>query len=188
MFSREPSVWAVLRRRLAIPFLALVITHVIGTVGYWLLWRDQGGTLSDSLFMTFTTITTIGFGEVKPLDGTGRALTMLVAAGGIGSLFYSFTVTLDWLSSGEVQVARRRRKMKEQIDKLSNHYILAGFGRVGREASQELQGSKKQIVVIDIAPENLAAAAELGWLCIKETPPTTKCSGLPASSAPRGCS
>ncbi len=167
MISGEPSAWSLLRKRLAIPLLALVITHVIGTVGYWLLWRDQGGTLSDALFMTFTTVATIGFGEVKPLDDAGRALTMVVAAGGIGSLFYTFTVTLDWLSSGEVQVARRRRKMTEQIDKLSNHYILAGFGRVGREASRELHASNRQIVVIDISPDNLATAAELGWLHIK---------------------
>jgi len=167
MISGEPSAWADLRKRLAIPLLALVITHIVGTVGYWLLWRDQGGTLSDALFMTFTTVATIGFGEVKPLDGVGRVLTMVVAAGGIGSLFYSFTVTLDWLSSGAIQAPRRRRKMREQIDKLSNHYILAGFGRVGREASRELQASDKQIVVIDIADDNIAAAAELGWLHIK---------------------
>ncbi len=167
MISGEPSAWALLRNRLAIPLLALMVTHVIGTIGYWLLWRDQGGTLSDALFMTFTTVATIGFGEVKPLDGAGRALTMLVAAGGIGSLFYSFTVTLDWLSSGAVQAPRRRRKMMAQIDKLSNHYILAGFGRVGREASRELQASNKQVVVIDTSEANIAAAAELGWLHIK---------------------
>jgi len=167
MISVEPSALALLRKRLAIPLLALVITHMIGTVGYWMLWRDQGGTLSDALFMTFTTVTTIGFGEIKPLDDSGRFLTMVVAAGGIGSLFYSFTVTLDWLSSGAVQASRRRRKMREQINELSNHYILAGFGRVGREASRELQASNKQIVVVDIDDDNIAAAAELGFLHLK---------------------
>jgi voltage-gated potassium channel len=144
------SAWRLLRQRLAIPLFALLATHVIGVVGYSLLWRDQGGTFSDALFMTFTTVATIGFGEVRPLDETGRVLTMVVAAGGIGSLFYSFTVTLDWLSSGEIQAARRRRKMKEQIEALSDHYILAGFGRVGREASRELRSSGKRIVAIDV--------------------------------------
>jgi len=156
-----------LRRRLAIPVLTLLATLVIGTVGYWLLWRAEGGTLSDALFMTFTTVTTIGFGEVRPLGDAGRVLTMVIAAGGIGSLFYSFTVTLDWLSSGEIQAARRRRKMKQQIDELSDHYIVAGFGRVGREATRELKSSNKRIVVIDAAEDNVAAAAELGCLHIK---------------------
>jgi voltage-gated potassium channel len=167
MTSGDVSAWKVLRKRLAVPMFALVGTHVIGIVGYWLLWRDQGGTFSDALFMTFTTVATIGFGEVKPLDETGRILTMVVAAGGIGSLFYSFTVTLDWLSSGEIQAARRRRKMKEQIDALTDHYILAGFGRVGREASRELHSNGKRIVAIDLLDEHLEAAAEHGCFHIK---------------------
>lgn len=163
----ETSVWARLGRRLAVPLVALVVTHVIGTVGYYILWRDQGGTVLDALFMTFTTVATIGFGEVKPLDTAGRVLTMVIAAGGIGSLFYSFTVALDWLSSGEIQAARRRRAMKDQIDALSGHYVLAGYGRVGREASRELAQSGKRIVVIDVAQDNIENASEDGWLHVK---------------------
>lgn len=167
MVHGPPSAWAQLRRRLAIPVIALVAVHVIGTVGYWMLWRDQGGTLGDGLFMTFTTVTTIGFSEIHPLDGAGRALTMLVAAGGIGSVFYSFTVTLDWLSSPDTQTARRRRKMSKQIDALSDHHVIAGFGRVGRESARELASNGKPIVVIDLDETDLAEAGELGALCIK---------------------
>jgi voltage-gated potassium channel len=163
----EDSAWRLLRRRLAVPLTALVIAHVVGTVGYWLLWRGQGGTLADGLFMTFTTVTTIGFGEVYPLDGPGRALTMLVAVAGIGSMFYCFTIALDWVTSGEVQARRRRRKMRDEIDELSDHYVLAGFGRVGREASRELDASGKRMVVIDVDDENVAAATEAGWPTIK---------------------
>ncbi len=163
----EPSIWRSLGRRLAIPLIALVITHVVGTVGYYLLWRDQGGTLLDALFMTFTTVATIGFGEVRPLDTAGRVLTMVIAAGGIGSLFYSFTIALDWLSSGEIQAARRRRSMRKQIEELTGHYVLAGYGRVGREASRELEASGNRIVVIDAAQEHIERAAEAGWLYVK---------------------
>ena len=74
----EPSVWRSLGRRLAIPLIALAVTHVVGTVGYYILWHDQGGTVLDGLFMTFTTVATIGFGEVRPLDTAGRVLTMAV--------------------------------------------------------------------------------------------------------------
>lgn len=163
----EPSVWASLGRRLAIPLISLAVTHVVGTVGYYLLWYDQGGTVLDGLFMTFTTVATIGFGEVRPLDTAGRLLTMAIAAGGIGSLFYSFTIALDWLSSGEIQAKRRRRSMRNQIAELSGHFVLAGFGRVGREASRELEDSGKRVVVVDIATENIERATEAGLLFVK---------------------
>jgi voltage-gated potassium channel len=162
-----PSAWAVLRRRLAIPLIALLVTHLVGTLGYWLLWRDLGATLFDGLFMTFTTVTTIGYGEVYPLDAAGRALTMAIAAGGIGSVFYSFSVMLDWASSDEMRANRRRRKMFDQIKQLSDHYVVAGFGRVGREASRELQASGKRVVVVDIDDDHVAAAAEVGLPYIK---------------------
>ncbi len=163
----EPSVWVSLGRRLAIPLISLAVTHVVGTVGYYILWHDQGGTVMDALFMTFTTVATIGFGEVKPLDTAGRVLTMAIAAGGIGSLFYSFTIALDWLSSGEIQAARRRRSMKNQIAELSGHFVLAGFGRVGREASRELEETGKRVVVIDTAPDSIERATEDGLPYVK---------------------
>jgi voltage-gated potassium channel len=136
-------------QRLRVPILALVFTHVVGTCGYRWLWRDVGGTWLDALFMTFTTITTIGFGEVKPLDATGRVLTMFVALSGIGSLFYSFTVLLDFITSGEARAARRKRTMQKSIDAMTDHYIVAGFGRVGREAASELKDAGRDFVVID---------------------------------------
>ncbi|HEX2481103.1 MAG TPA: ion channel, partial [Methylomirabilota bacterium] len=65
-----------LKARLVWPLSLLVAVAVIGTLGYRWLWRDIGGTMLDALFMTFTTITTIGYGEVKPLHGPGRIFTM----------------------------------------------------------------------------------------------------------------
>jgi voltage-gated potassium channel len=117
--------------------------------------------------MTFTTVTTIGFGEIHPLGTAGRVLTMAIAVGGIGSLFYSFTVMLEWASSDEVRAARRRRKMHEEIDRLAGHYIVAGFGRVGREASRELHATGKVVVVIDPDDEHATAASASGLLSIR---------------------
>ncbi len=160
------SVWRVLRQRLTIPVVALLVTHLVGTIGYWLLWREQGGSWGDGLFMTFTTVTTIGFSEIYPLDAAGRALTMAIAAGGIGSVFYSFTIVLDWAASDENRASRRRRKMYGQIEQLTNHYVVAGYGRVGREACRELAASGKQVVAID-SDDHVAAATVAGVLHIK---------------------
>lgn len=156
-----------LRNRLAVPLVALALTHVVGTLGFYLLWHDRGGSLLDALFMTFITITTIGFQEVHPLDTGGRVLTMAVAAGGIGSLFYTFTVSLDWAASDEVRAARRNRKMQKAIDQLVGHYVVAGFGRVGREATTELIHDGAQVLVVDPSDENIARAIDRGVPALK---------------------
>jgi len=136
-----------------VPAVLLVLTHLVGAVGYRLIWADHHATLLDALFMTFTTITTIGFAEVYPLDSAGRVLTMAIAGTGIGSLFYTFTVVLDYASSEQVRAARRRRKMQKTIDDLKGHFILAGIGRVGREAAAELTESGVSFVVVDPGPQ-----------------------------------
>ena len=159
MTAPGDGAWLVLRRRMMIPLSTLVVSHLIGIVGFWWLWRDAGGTLGDALFQTFITITTIGFGEVHPLGSGGRVLTMVVAAGGIGSVFYSFTIVLDWATSEDFRAQRGRRKMQDKIDELSDHYVLAGFGRVGREASTELRDSGKSVVVIDPSDNAVVASA-----------------------------
>lgn len=161
------SGWSSLRRRLALPAVALLLTHLVGVVGYWALWRADGGTVGDALFMTFTTVTTIGFGEVRPLGPVGRVLTMVIAAGGIGSAFYSFTVILDWASSDEVRRSRKMRKMLDRVSSLSGHFLVAGFGRVGRETSRELRASGKDVVVIDLVDENVEAATAAGLTAIR---------------------
>ncbi|HMK72964.1 MAG TPA: NAD-binding protein [Myxococcaceae bacterium] len=154
MLGPEPRA---LRDRLALPIAALVATHVVGVLGYHWLWRAQGGTWMDALFMTFTTIATIGYGEVRPLDTAGRLLTMGIAVCGIGSLFYTFSVGLDHLTSDVGRQARRLKRMQRRIDQLEGHFVLAGFGRVGREAAHELRQARAEVVVIDPA-EHLAGA------------------------------
>jgi voltage-gated potassium channel len=155
-----------LRSRLKLPIAMLLATHAVGVLGYHWLWRAQGGTWMDALFMTFTTVATIGYGEVKPLDDTGRIFTIFIATAGISSLFYVFTVGLDHLTSDAVRQARRRRRMQQQIQKLENHVVLAGFGRVGREAAHELRGAGVPVVVVEPSREVAAAAAEAGFLVV----------------------
>lgn len=150
-----------LLERLRVPGLLLLATHVVGTIGYRVLWDAHGATLLDAFYMTFITITTIGYAELHPLGDAGRVLTMVLAGSGIGSLFYSFTVALDYASSDEVRAGRRRRKMQRQIDAMEGHFILAGVGRVGREAASELAESGVPFVVVDPRPAVGALCEEL---------------------------
>jgi voltage-gated potassium channel len=138
---------------------------VAGTLGYFWLWRDVGGTWLDALFMTVTTITTVGYGEVKPLDSAGRIFTMFVAIVGVGSLFYTFGVVMEYLVAVRLADPTGRRKMDKRIEALSGHIILAGLGRVGRQAARELAEARVQFLVVDPAEGTVRQAEENGWLC-----------------------
>src|SRR5215471_4560707 len=107
-----------LRARLVPPLSLVVGVVAVGTLGYRWLWRDIGGTWLDALFMTVTTITTIGYGEVKPLDAAGRLFTIAIAVIGIGAFFFTFTVVMEHLVAARLADPRGRRKMERRIEEL----------------------------------------------------------------------
>jgi voltage-gated potassium channel len=153
-----------LRVRLLLP-LSLVLGVVgAGTIGYRWLWRDVDGSWLDALFMTVTTITTIGYGEVKPLSGAGRVFTMIIAFVGIGSLFYTFTMVMESLVARRIADPAGRRRMARKIEALHGHVIVAGLGRVGRQAAQDLQEAGTPFVIVDPGETAVRAAEERGYL------------------------
>ena len=155
-----------LRLRLIIPFSFVVLITLLGTVGYHWLGREQGATLLDALFMTVITITTIGYGEVIKLDEWGRVFTIFIALTGIGSLFYGLTVLMDNLVTARLIDPAQRRKMQRQIEKMGNHVIVAGLGRVGKQAALELAESGVPFVIVDPRAEALAYAEQHGYLLV----------------------
>ncbi|CAL1240114.1 potassium channel family protein [Candidatus Methylocalor cossyra] len=158
---------APLRVRLAVPAGLVVLITLIGTVGYAWLGRDQGATLLDALFMTVITITTIGYGEVIRLDAAGRVFTMVIAITGIGSLFYSLTVIMEYLVSSRILDPFGERKMQRDIQNLKDHIVIAGLGRVGRQAAAEVQDAKVPFVIVDPRPETQQYARQHGYLLIQ---------------------
>lgn len=153
-------------RRFSLPILVLVSVIVIGTLGYYLLWRSYSATWLDAVYMTFITITTVGYNEIHPLDSLGRLFTIAISITGIASLFYLFTVVMDQLVSFRLNSAREKRKMQEAIAALKHHIILAGLGRMGRRAALELADESKAFVVIDEDETALQFAEEQGYLYV----------------------
>lgn len=153
-----------LRIRLLIPLTAIGVAGLGGTVGFYVLWRDEGGTWLDALYMTFNTLATVGFKEVRPLDAAGRWLTMAVGATGIGGLFFLFSVLMDYLVAQRFSDVRGRRRMQKRIDALSGHYVVAGLGRVGRQAVEELREAKASLVVVDPTEAAQELARERDYL------------------------
>jgi len=164
----EPRDVRFLRARLA---LSLTIVGGVGaasTVGYAWLWRHSGATWLDALFMTVVTITTIGYAEVRPLDTAGRIFTMVIAVAGVGSLFYTLGVVMEYLVIARLADPGGQRKMQEKIDRLRGHVIVAGLGRVGRQAAEELAvGGRIPFVVVDPGAAAARLAEERGYLIVQ---------------------
>ena len=105
--------------------------------------------------MTVITLTTIGFGEVHPLSQSGRAFTMVLALGGVFTIFFSTAEVMRAYATGELKRLWENRLMKQQLDALKDHVIICGFGRVGRLVAQEFAHAQVPFVVIDREEEEL---------------------------------
>lgn len=136
--------------RVSAPFTLLMMVIGSGTVGYKKLWLEHESSWVEGFFMTMITITTIGFGEVYPLDDSERVFTVILAVFGIGSLSYVFASSMEFLVARQLSDSRKSRKLNRMISKLSNHTIVAGYGRMGRWVVNELISQKESFVIIDI--------------------------------------
>jgi voltage-gated potassium channel len=135
---------------------------VIGTAGYLVI--DPGWSLLDALYMTVITLTTVGFREVEPLSAAGRLWTMVLAVAGVGLIFGSVGIVTEYLVIEATSGRREAKRMTDAVNKLSDHYILCGFGRVGLTVARELVHAGRKVVVIDILAESLARARSEGFL------------------------
>ena len=135
------------RVRLGVGALALVV--VAGTVGYVLF----GFPLLDALYQTVTTVTTVGFREVRSFDARLKAFTIALILVGVGTALYTFGVLLEALVEGQLRDMFGRRRMDREIAKMSGHVIVCGWGRVGHSIASFVQASGHDVVVVDRDPE-----------------------------------
>ncbi len=134
----------------------------LGTLAFHLV---EGWSLFDSFYMTLMTLTTVGYGEVYPLSTAGRVVASTVMMAGVIAVFISIGLLVDLIIKLELADYFGRRRRQLMLDKLNNHYIVCGAGRVGRSVIRELQKSGAQVLLIDSSAER----AEWG---IKEGIPT----------------
>ncbi len=142
-------------RRITIALAGLLAVTVLGTVGYLLL----GFPLLDAVYQTVTTVATVGFREVRPLNTTGQVFTIVLIVLGVGTVLYSLGVILEAVTEGHLREYLETRRMDKRIAALRGHVIICGHGRVGRSATDYLVGTGHDVVVVDNDPARLA---ELG--------------------------
>lgn len=129
--------------------LGLLLMIVIsGTAGYILI---EGFTFTEAFFMTIITISTVGFREVHPLSQFGQFFTAFLIVISFGIFAYAVTTLTRYIVDGVLRNYLKDNKVKTKIAKLSNHVIVVGYGRNGKQAIEELRRHKFQVVVIDNA-------------------------------------
>jgi len=138
----------------------LVLTLVVGAVGYMII---EGWTFLDAIYMTAITVTTTGFKEVHALSESGRVFTLFLIVMGVVSIAYTGGRAVQVLF--ETQIFRRRR-MSKKLEKLKNHYIVCGYGKMGKYICEELSERHALFVVIDKNPAKIDIIRERGYLFI----------------------
>jgi voltage-gated potassium channel len=139
--------------------IALLIIIAAGVGGYMLI---EHWPFLDALFMTVTTITTVGYQEVRPLDADGQIFTIFLVLGGVGAAFYTLSAiaaNLIEISIGNIG----RRRMKNRIEHLKDHFIVCGLGRVGDEIARTFTDENIPFVVVDSRSECLSRADQAGY-------------------------
>lgn len=127
----------------------------------------EGWSLFDGVYMTVVTMTTVGYEEVRPLSQLGRAFNLFVMVAGVGLMLYILTVTVQTVVEDEIlRVFVRRRRMRKKIDAIREHFILCGYGRVGREAAMAFHSEDVDAVVVDPSEAAVTTADDDGLLAI----------------------
>ena len=150
-----------LAKRLLYILVAIGATLTIGTVGFSLI---GGYPVFDAFYLTLTTMTTVGYGDSFPR--TVRVFNALLIMVGVSTIFVAIGAMTQTIIEFELGDAIGKRRNKRMIDKLKDHYIICGFGRVGRGAAAELHHAGVPFVVVDSQPERVERAMLSGMLAV----------------------
>jgi voltage-gated potassium channel len=147
----------VFKRPLATALLALALVIALGTTGYVLIegWRPL-----DALWMVVITLTTIGFAEVHPLSDAGRLFTLGVIVSGVSVGAYALSAFTRALLEGDLVTEVRRRRRRRKMERLSDHFIVIGFGRLGRSVAGELRDAGVPFCVVERDPDRVREAED----------------------------
>jgi voltage-gated potassium channel len=129
-----------------------MLITAFGTIGYMVV---EGWNFLDSLYMTVITISTTGYREVHELSSKGMIFTILLTVVGVGTALIAFTTGARFILEGELRKLFGRKKLEKKIRELKDHYIICGYGRMGRIIARELREEGVQFVVVEKDPAAL---------------------------------
>jgi voltage-gated potassium channel len=141
-----------LRKKLILSGLLIFLMVALGTAGFIIIERWN---FLDALYMTIITLTTVGYGEVHTLSSAGRIFNIFLIIGGVGTVFYVLSTGAKLVLEGELQEMFGRKRLEKKIKDLHHHYIICGYGRIGRIICRELKAKGEEFIVIEKNPDKL---------------------------------
>ena len=129
--------------------MALCIV-IFGTTGYIVV---EGWGFLDALYMTIITISTVGYSEVHLVSKAGRLFTILLVFFGVGFTLYIAAAVVQFMVEGRIRIILGRRRLGKKIDRMKDHYIVCGYGRIGRVLCRDLKRKPLDLVVVEKNPE-----------------------------------
>ena len=139
------------RVRVYVAVVFLIGLVMVGTLGYYTI---ESWSLSESLYMAVITLTTVGFGEVRPLSPQGQHFTIIFLVVSVATVGFSISTVISYLFGGQIIQSMRERKMEKQLNRIKDHYIVCGAGDIGREVVHEFQRAGTPFVVIERDPQH----------------------------------
>ncbi len=153
----------ILVQRLLVALFLLLLVTFVGTLGYILI---EGWDFFDALYMTVITLSTVGYGEIHPLSEAGRTFTIFLIFAGVGIAFYVFTMITETIVSGQLQEFLGRRRLEAKLETLHDHYIICGYGRIGRHICHMI-AKEVPFVVVEKDPEVVKEIDKEGFLYLE---------------------
>ena len=149
--------FSAIRNKLFVPILLIIVINAFGTIGYMVI---EGWSFMDSLFMTVTTVTTVGYGEVHDLTPRGEIFTIVLLILGVGTILYLLSALAKIVLEGELTQIIGRSRLERRIKDLNDHYIVCGYGRMGKTVVKELASNGVDIIIIEKEPVDTALKDE----------------------------
>ena len=150
--------------KLKITLVVLLTIFIIGTFGFHFI---EGWSFVDSFYTTIITLATVGYGDFTPRTAEGKIFAVFVIIFGVGTMLYSFGLISETVIEVRLRRLLGRGKLEKTIEKMNNHYIICGGGRIGFLICRELMAGKMPCVVIDNNPEVIQKAQDEGFICCK---------------------
>jgi voltage-gated potassium channel len=135
-----------LKKRFILAVCIIVLVISFGTAGYMVI---EGWNFLDALYMTIITLTTVGFKEIHDLTLNGRLFTIVLLMGGVGTVFYALGIGAKVIIEGELQEIYGRKRVEKRLKDLKDHYIVCGYGRMGKIIARELSQEKLKFTIIE---------------------------------------